>query len=150
MAAPEAPTKVATLDIHYAGQPKASLTPGEPFQVVIKPNQDAHVLCYFETEDGSIQRFFPNRFAPDSLITPKAPLTLPGSMPFKLFASASGNTERLACFSSPRPVMSKLPARVKGTDFENLPVQSLEQVQSTFEGIVGNDLGGRYFEITVR
>jgi len=150
VAAPEAPSQVATLEIRYAGAPKASLTPGEPFQVVIAPNQDAHVFCYFESEDGSIQRFFPNRFTTDSLITPQAPLTLPGTMPFKLFASRQGHTERLACFSSPRPVMSKLPARVKGTDFENLPVPSLEQVHSAFEDVVGTDLGGRYFEIKVR
>ena len=150
VAAPEAPTQVATLAIRYAGAAKTSLKPGEPFQVVIAPNQDAHVFCYFESEDGSIQRFFPNRFSADSLITPKAPLTLPGRMPFKLFASRQGNTERLACFSSPRPVMSKLPASVKGTDFENLPVQSLEQVQRAFEDLVGTDLGGRYFEIKVQ
>jgi len=150
VAAPEAATQVAALDIRYAGPPKSSLKPGESFQVVIRPDQHAHVLCYFETEDGHVQRFFPNRFTPDSLITPEAPLTLPGRMPFKLFASRKGNTERLACFSSPRPVMSKLPASVKGTDFENLPVGSLEQVQSVFEDIVGNDLGGSYFEINVR
>jgi hypothetical protein len=150
VAAPEAPTKVANLDIRYAGRSKSALQPGEQFQVVIQPDQGTHVFCYFETEDGSVQRFFPNRFTPDSLIAPNAPLTLPGSMPFKLFASRQGNTERMACFSSPRPVMSKLPARVKGTDFENLPVQSLEQVQRAFEDLVGNDLGGSYFEITVR
>jgi hypothetical protein len=46
--------------------------------------------------------------------------------------------------------MSKLPAPVKGTDFENLPVTSLEQVQRAFEGLVGTDLGGRYFEIKVQ
>lgn len=150
VAAPQAPTQVAALDIRYAGQPKASLKPGEQFQIIVQPDQDAHLFCYFEAEDRSIQRFFPNRFTPDSLITPGKPLTLPGDMPFKLFASRAGKDERMACFSSPRPVMSRLPARVKGSDFENLPVQSLEQVQSAFKDVVGNDLGGRYFDITVQ
>ena len=150
VAAPQAPTQVAALDIRYSGQPKASLKPGEQFQVEIRPDQDAHVFCYFAAEDGSIQRFFPNRFTPGSLVTTGDPLTLPGSMPFKLFASNKGNSERMACFSSPRPVMSQLPAKVKGTDFENLPVQSLEQVQSAFEDVVGTNLGGSYFEITTR
>lgn len=150
VAAPEAQSKVAALDIRFSGKPKDSLKPGEEFQIVIRPDQDAHVFCYFEAEDGSIQRFFPNRFVTDSLITPKKPLRLPGTMPFKLFASRNGNKERMACFSSPKPIISKLPSRIKGTDFENLPVSSLEQVQTAFEDVVGNDLGGRYFEITVR
>lgn len=150
VAAPEAPTLVAALDIRFLGKPRKSLKRGEQFQVVIQPSQNAHVFCYFETEDGAIQRFFPNRFAPDSLVKPADPLTLPGKMPFKLFASTQGNNERLACFSSPKPVMSKLPARVKGTDFENLPVKSMKQIETAFRDIVGNDLGGRYFEINVQ
>lgn len=150
VAAPEAATLVAALDIRYLGKPEKTLKRGEQFQVVIRPSQNAHVFCYFKTEDGVIQRFFPNRFTPDSLVKPANPLTLPGKMPFKLFASASGKDERLACFSSPKPVMSKLPAKIKGTDFENLPVKSLKQVETAFKGIVGNNLGGRYFEITVK
>ncbi len=150
VAAPDAPTQVASLDIRYAEQIRESLRPGEQFQVAVKPAQNAHVFCYFESEDGGIQRFFPNRFTPDSLIKPEKPLILPGDMPFKLFASRNSAQERFACFSSPKPAMSKLPAKIKGTDFENLPVKSLEQVQSTFQNIVGNNLGARYFEINVQ
>ena len=45
--------------------------------------------------------------------------------------------------------MGRLPAAVKGTDFENLPVQSLEQVEATFEKVVGTELGGKYYETIV-
>jgi len=150
VAAPEAETQLATLEIHYAKGANRALKPGEQFNVVIKPNQNAHVFCYFETEDGNIQRFFPNRFTTDSLVRPDSPLILPGKMPFKLFASQNGKKERLACFSSPKPILAKLPANVKGIDFENLPVKSLEQVRAAFEGIVGDNLGVRYFEINVQ
>jgi len=138
------------LKIRLSGQTKAALNRGERFAVVVQPDQDAYVFCYFAAEDGSVQRFFPNRFVQDSLVKRQSPLVLPGSMPFKLFASSAGKKERLACFSAPRPVMSKLPPEVKGTDFENLPVKSLEQVQTAFEGVLGTELGGEYYEIVVK
>jgi hypothetical protein len=150
VAAPESTTTVANLDIHFDGSPKASLKRGEQFQVVIEPSQDAYVFCYFESEDGGIQRFFPNRFRQDALVKTADPLKLPGKMPFKLFASQRGNSERMACFSSPKPLIKNLPVSVKGTDFENLTVGSLEEVQAAFENTVGPDLGGDYFEIKVK
>jgi hypothetical protein len=149
VAAPAAASRQAALDIRLAEARAAGLTRGELFSVRVAPSQDTHVYCYFESDDGSITRFFPNRFAPDSLVTSAAPVTLPGTMPFRLYASEQGLTERIACFTSPKPLMSKLPADVKGIDFESLPVRSLEQIQAAFEQIVGNDLGGRYFEIVV-
>ncbi len=149
VAAPESSSMVANLNIHFDGTAKTSLKRGEQFQVVITPSQDAYVFCYFESEDGGIQRFFPNRFLQDSLVKTVDPLKLPGSMPFKLFASQRGNNERLACFSSPKPLIKNLPASVKGTDFENLTVGSLEEVQAAFENTVCTDLGGKYFEINV-
>ncbi len=150
VAEPNAPTKVASLEIRYADGKVGPLKRGEEFSVEVKPSQKAHVFCYYETEEGHIQRFFPNRFISDSLVTPDKPLVLPGDMPFHLYASKNGKKERLACFSSPKPVMAKLPANIKGTDFENLPVKSLEQVEAAMKGIVGDDLGGQYFEIKVQ
>ena len=143
------PAKAANLDIRLAGTSGETLNRGEQFAVTVRPDRDAHVFCYFAAEDGSIQRFFPNRFTTDSMVRREAPLTLPGGLPFKLFASSQGNSERLACFSSPAPLMSQLPAAVKGTDFENLPVKSLEQVEATFKRVVGTELGGKYLEINV-
>ncbi len=145
-----APLGAASLDIGFNGKAASKLNRGEQFAVTVQPDRDTHVFCYFASEDGSIQRFFPNRFSPDSLVKQSAPLTLPGKMPFKLFASSEGNQERMACFSAPQPLMGKLPSAVKGTDFENLPVTSLEQVEAEFTKLVGNEMGGKYLEINVR
>jgi hypothetical protein len=141
--------RLAAVDIRYADGKGPLLSRGEEFDVIVRPSQNAHMVCYFEIKDGSVQRFFPNRFTADSLVQAAAPLTLPGSMPFKLYASNDGSMERLACFSSPRPLMASLPANIKGTDFENLPVGSLEEVEAEIKAIVGADLGGQYFEIKV-
>lgn len=143
-------SQVVALDIRFAGNSAATLSPGQQFELEVRTNRDGHVFCYFASEDGSIQRFFPNRFTPDSLVKSDSKLTLPGDMPFKLFASKQGKKERMVCLTSPKPVMNKLPVAVKGTDFENLPVKSLEQVQNAFEGVVGKELGGRYFEIVAQ
>jgi hypothetical protein len=43
--------------------------------------------------------------------------------------------------------MGKLPDNVKGTDFDNLPVKSLQQVQAAFKKILGNQMGGKFIEI---
>ena len=144
-----APAKAANLDVRLAGTSAETLNRGQQFAVTVRPDRDAYVFCYFAAEDGSIQRFFPNRFTPDSMVRPQTPLTLPDGMPFKLFASSQRSSERLACCSSPAPLMGRLPAAVKGTDFENLPVQSLEQVEATFEKVVGTELGGKYYETIV-
>jgi hypothetical protein len=144
-----ADSQVAVVDIRFADRKGPVLSKGEQFDVIVQPSRDAHIFCYFEVQDGSVQRFFPNRFTSNSLIQASDPLRLPGGMPFKLFASTEGSKERLACFSSPRPLMASLPVEIKGTDFENLPVRSLEDVESTIRRIVGADLGGEYFEIKV-
>ncbi len=144
------PAEVVPVSISFADGKTGGRSPGEAFDIRVQTADTAHVFCYFAAEDGSIQRFFPNRFTPDSLVSPSDPLMLPGDMPFKLFASSAGNRERMVCFTSPKPVMARLPFEVKGTDFENLPVTSLEQVQAAFEGVVGSELGGQYFEIAVQ
>ena len=150
LAAPEASSIVANLDIHFADRSKTTLRRGEQFQIMVEPSQNAYVACYFQSEDGSIQRFFPNRFVQDSLVKTSAPLTLPGSMSFKLFASRKGRSEQLACFSSPTPMMKNLPASIKGTDFENLSMRSLQDVEKGIRQTVGQGFGGNYFEIKVQ
>ena len=143
------PATPVGIDIRYANG-KQILTPSEQFQLVIRPEKDAYLYCYFEDENGAVQRFFPNRFVPDSLVKHNQPLTLPGSLPFKLYASSTGRPERLACFSSGKNVLSGLPGDVKGIDFEELQVSSLENVESVFARVVGPNLGGEYFEIRVK
>jgi hypothetical protein len=147
---PAAVAEAADVDIRFLGGSGDDLRPGQTYRLAVAPTRDAYVFCYFEADDGSVQRFFPNRFVQDSLVRRAEPLQIPGSMPFKLYASRQGSTERLACFTSPRPLMQRLPASVKGTDFEKLPVRSLGDVQTAFENLVGSDLGGKYLEIKVQ
>jgi len=142
------PATPVDIDIRYASG-KQSVKPSEQFQLIIQPEKDAYVYCYFEDANGAVQRFFPNRFVPDSLVKHDQPLKLPGSLPFKLYANSTGKPERLACFSSAKNVLSGLPGDIKGIDFEQLRVSSLENVETAFARVVGPNLGGEYFEIRV-
>jgi len=138
------------LTISYADANRSSIAPGELLQLIIRPEKDTHVFCYFEDENRRVQRFFPNRFLNNSVVTRSQPLELPGGMPFKLYASKNGASERLVCFTSPRNILRNLPGKIKGSDFENLEVKSLEAVQAEFENILGKKLGGSYFEIKAK
>lgn len=107
-------------------------TRGEPVQLTVRPNRDAHVYCYLQDENRKIMRFFPNRFQRDSRVQPAEGLALPGAMRFELFMNLRGVQETVACFATERDVLPQLPPVVSAGDFDPLPVASLEQVRHAF------------------
>jgi hypothetical protein len=90
------------------------------------------VYCYLQDENARITRFYPNRFAKDSLIASSRPLTLPGPMRFALAMNSKGAPETVACFATPRDVSAQLPQAAVGVDFEPLQIASLEQLRGAF------------------
>ncbi len=110
----------------------SKLAAGEPIALVLQPQADKHVYCYLQDENARITRFYPNRFAKDSLIAATQPVTLPGSMRFALTMNSKGVPETVACFATPRDVASQLPQSVVGVDFEPLSVASLDQLRGAF------------------
>jgi hypothetical protein len=123
---------------------------GTLVSLAVTSSSDAHLYCYLQDENRKIQRFFPNRFATDSLVRAAAPVEFPGKMRFQLVANEKGITETVACFTTGSDVMKDLPANVTGTDFENLPVDSLEQIKSAFTAVNGASVGQAYFNIETR
>ena len=123
---------------------------GEVINLVVSSTRDAYVHCYLQDEDGAIQRFFPNRFARDALVRAGTSLPLPGEMRFEFVANDKGVRETVACFGAERDLQALLPGVVVGTDFENLPVASLERVREAFRRAAGNDLAEGYFYVDIR
>jgi hypothetical protein len=115
-----------------AGGKSGKLAAGDAINLVAQTNEDAHVYCYLQDENAKVLRFYPNRFARDSRVAATRPLALPGAMRFALVLNDKGVGETVACFATPRDVIAQLPATVVGTDFEPLPVGSLEQVRNAF------------------
>lgn len=116
---------------------QTSFASGESINLTIRPTRDAYVYCYLLDEKAKVTRFFPNRFAKDPLIQTTQPLQLPGKQRFQLAIKSRGAKETITCFATPRDVMSQLSDNVVGTDFEPLPVNSLEQVRAAFAAASG-------------
>src|SRR5207248_9782956 len=105
---------------------RTSFKPGESFSLIVRPTRDAHVYCYLQDETSRIMRFFPNRFARDSLVPAAKPLLLPGPMRFQLVMNTNGVPETIACFATQRDVSTALPASMLGIDFEPLVAGSID------------------------
>ena len=122
------------------GSKRTSFAGGEPIDLVVRPSRDAHVYCYLQDEDAKITRFYPNRFARDSLVSAQRPLELPGTMRFQLVMNAKQQQESVACFATARDVATQLPVAVYGTDFEPLAVGSLDAVRAAFANVAAGTL----------
>ena len=103
-------------------------------------SHDAHVYCYLQDETQRIVRFYPNRFRKSALVTAAAPLEIPGAMRFEIRANTRNVKETIACFASERDPLDQLPSEVLGTDFERLPLKSLDQVRSAFARVGADKL----------
>jgi Domain of unknown function (DUF4384) len=114
---------------------RTTFAQGESFDLTVQPSSDAHVYCYLQDENAKITRFYPNRFARDSLVSAAGPLSLPGRMRFQLAMNTKGAKETFACFATRRDVLSDLPAQVAGTDFEPIAATSMDQVRLAFAGV---------------
>jgi hypothetical protein len=141
------PSEPASLSITAQ---RTNFRPGETVQLTIAPSRDAHVACYLQDDKGKIQRFFPNRFAPQSRVERTKPLSIPGPMGFELLASERGLRETVACFATDADVAAKLPPAVYGTDFETLAVRSLSDVHEAFVRTTGGAIAKGEFHVETR
>jgi Domain of unknown function (DUF4384) len=108
------------------------------------------VYCYLQDENAKITRFYPNRFARDSLVPAVRPLSLPGKMRFQLVMKSPGAKESIACFATSRDVLAQLPEAVVGVDFEPLAVSSMQQVRNAFAAAAGTALAQENFHVQAK
>ncbi|GAA3965551.1 DUF4384 domain-containing protein [Allohahella marinimesophila] len=107
-------------------------SPGEKISIIASVSRPAYIYCYYADAEGEIQRFFPNRFTPDNFLAADVQLELPGAMPFDIMANSEGLSESITCFASARTLYHDLPPALLSTDFEALPVESIEEVRNGF------------------
>ena len=123
---------------------------GETIDLTVKASRDAYVYCFLRDETKKVQRFFPNRFAKDALVSASEPLQLPGKMRFQLAASDKGIAETVACFAAPKEVLTALPDPLNAPDFEPMTGVSLEQLKTAFARAAGGGMGEASYNIEVR
>jgi peptidoglycan hydrolase-like protein with peptidoglycan-binding domain len=147
-AAAPAPAPRGPLALQISAQNNArKFSGGEVVRLNIKPSRDAHVYCFLQDEKQQISRFFPNRFRRDSHIAASQGLQLPGAMRFEIRMNPRGVQETVSCFATERDVMADLPAALSASDFEPLPVGSLEVVRDVFINVSGGTLAQEYFHV---
>jgi hypothetical protein len=62
-------------------------------------------------------------------------------------ANDKGVRETVACFATERNVLAQLPGGVIGTDFETLPVASLDQIRASFVRVAGEKIAQGIFHV---
>jgi serine/threonine protein kinase len=121
--------------------------PGERIRLQVVSSDDAHVYCYLQDEARRTLRFFPNRFNKSARVKAGVPLEIPGKMRFELLANNLKVSETVACFATDRDVAGELPPSVLGSDFDKLPVASLDEVRQAFTRLATPTLAEGNFQI---
>jgi Domain of unknown function (DUF4384) len=114
------PMTLAVLDSGNKRQPSAELD--------LRMNTAGYVYCYSQdTATGRIQRIFPNRFQRDPRLAAGQSLRLPGQARFTLSKQA-----QYACIQAPQEVYADLPAQLKWGDFEDIRLNTFEDIRQKF------------------
>ena len=146
----EAPTEPIKLAINATAKSGAKFGRGESIGLIVQPDRDAFVYCYLRDEKNKMQRFFPNRFSRNAMVSAKDPLLLPGNMRFEIAASAKGVAETVMCFATPDEALNALPEQFKAPDFEPLANASFDQIRTAFATVAGKEMGEAQFKIDVQ
>ncbi|MGE0797045.1 MAG: DUF4384 domain-containing protein [Lautropia sp.] len=126
---------------------KRSFNRGELVDLQVATSRGAYVYCYLQDESRKVARIFPNRFASDGYVTADRPLQLPGDMRFQLVMNGKGVTETVACLATAGDVSAQLPREAFGTDFEPLPVASLDQIRRSFMRVTNGEFAQENFHV---
>lgn len=92
-----------------------------------------HLTCFAQDPvTQALRRIFPNRFVRDSRVEPGMQVALPGPGRFTIDAR-----QRVACVHAPTDLYNDLPPPLRWGDFDEVRVQSFEQVAQAFSQVAG-------------
>lgn len=92
-----------------------------------------HLSCYAQDPaTQALRRIYPNRFDRDSRVEPGTQVALPGKGRFTLDAR-----HRFACVHTPTDLYNALPPPLRWGDFDEVRVQSFEQIAQAFSQVAG-------------
>jgi hypothetical protein len=120
-----------------------TLRKGTPFEVVIQSNTDSYLYCFYQDDNGAIQRFYPNRFTKDPFLGAGRELRLPGTMPFKFHVSKKGMAEKIACYATGQDILSLVEGIRTARDFETLRATSLRDIGAAIAAASGQRFAGK-------
>ena len=104
-----------------------------------------------QDDTRKIARFFPNRFAKDSLVSARKGIQLPNGKEFNISVNTKGVQEHIACFATSRDVYADVLSEIGGGDIDvPTPLQTMAQLKAVFEKAAGGTLGVGNFTLNVR
>jgi hypothetical protein len=116
-----APPMTLTLQVDRANT-------GRSVDLSVDVRTAGYVYCYTQNpQTGRIQRIFPNRFQHDPRVSPGQVLHLPGRDRFLL-----SKTAQYACIHAPQEVYADLPAQLRWGDFEDIRLNTFDEIQQQF------------------
>jgi len=113
---------------------------GQPYQVNVAINQDAHLYCYLVDENRQVNQFFPNPARPDASVSAGTRMQFPGDFPFRLIASPRGATETIACYAASRSLGTAPLSELSVVD-------STDQLSASFRRIAGPNVGVGVYDV---
>jgi len=118
-----------------------SYSKGDTLSITLHITDDAFAYCYYQDDQNTVVRLFPNRFQPNALIGAKVPLRIPGEKArFEIALEQSGVEEEVLCLASQQELGIYLPKSLKGQDLSPLSVPSLNAVAEIFDSLGGNQV----------
>ncbi len=122
----------------------------ETLKLTLVASQDAYVYCYYRDGSGSIARIYPNQFQPDAYVEAGRPVEIPGAgAGFDIVFESPGVTEEVACLASRLELGLRLPPQLRVEGLRPMPVESMDQVVSSFQQLDGASLIARRMPIRV-
>lgn len=116
---------------------------GAEVYVSVSSNTDGYLNCYFQRDDVYV-RVFPNRFSADGYISAQGGIVLPDTAAYSFIADNA--LEQIHCFLATKRIEEDLPAVLQIADLEQLPIQSVEQIDAAY----GEATNGRYGKATFK
>ena len=110
--------------------------PMETLRMHIQVSGNAYVYCYYQEGSGNVMQVYPNRFQGEGYISAGEIVTVPGrSAGFSIRAEWPGTEEEMLCVASDREITTYLPREMQVRDLTPMPVASIDELASIFEGI---------------
>ncbi len=129
---------------------KAVYRAGDAVRFEVVSADSAYLYCYLNSNDGRIQRIFPNRFASQPRIEAGVPVRLPGTPRFALIAESGAQPERIGCIATPHEITNDLPEPLRRDDFADLGAKSFEEIVAVFTRTAQTPLAVASVSVDVR
>lgn len=123
-----------TVSTNKGGSPQFRV--GEKLVLKVDVKDGAHVYCYYQDSNKVVARIFPNRFNPDSYLSPDKSVTVPDEYStFDIVMEKAGVTEQIECLASRREVGIGLPRQYMIDDLTPIKGKTLKDVVAQYRRI---------------